>query len=195
MTDKEIAQRLLSKYKYRSKGGVACGDNDNIRYKEIVKERLLSCEELKYAINSPDLKDQPMDAYFGVHIKPYLVVPEVQHEVRTYIMYDTSFDDRPMRNDIMKYGELCFIVTCPVEDLIDSYTGIARHDLIGAILQDSINWSHAFGTQMRLVSDKSAISDSSYATRTLIFQQTGLNGITRTGKDTSVRVYNKDAEF
>lgn len=193
MDIKNIAQRLMAKYKYR-KNGTVSGDNDNIRYKEIVKEKLLECTDLAYAINSPDLKDAPMDAYYGTHIKPFLAVPETQHELRTYIMYDTSFDDKPLHNDVMKYGELCFIISCPVEDIIDEYTGIARHDLIAAILQDEINWSHAFGTQMRLISDKSALSDGSYATRTLIFQQTFPNGIVKT-KNKSTRMVNHNADL
>ena len=193
MDYKSIAKRLMAKYKYR-KNGLVCGDNDNIRYKEIVKEKLLECTDLIYAINSPDLQDAPMDAYYGTHIKPYLAVPETQHDVRTYIMFDTSFDDKPLHNDVMKYGELCFIIMCPYKDIIDEYTGIARHDLIAAILQDEINWSHAFGTQMKIVSDKSALSDGVYVIRTLIFQQTFPNGITKT-KNGMVRIKNRDAEL
>ena len=141
-----------------------------------------------------NLKDEPFDAYYGVHIKPFLAVPETQHGVRTYILFDTSFDDKPLHNEIMKYGELTFIISCPVEDIIDEYTGIARHDLIGAILQDEIDWSHAFGTQMKLISDKAALSDGSYATRTLIFQQTTPSGITKTTNGRT-RIFNRDEGF
>ena len=53
-------------------------------------------------------------------------------------------------------------------------------DLIGNIIRDKINWSNIFGLQCKLISDKESVTDTEYATRKLIFQQTTLNSITKT---------------
>lgn len=183
-TSKEIARCLIEKYKKSP------SDNDNIRYKEIVKQKLLNCDELIYAINNEELLAQKasMDQYFNVNIKPYLTVPETQHAVKTYILYDVCFSEKPQYNDFLKYAQLQFMIMCPTENIIDKYTGIARHDLIAAILQEEINWSNAFGTVMKLVNDVATVTDTTYATRTLIFEQTAPSGLTKNSIKISSKV-------
>lgn len=179
MDSKKIAQALINRYKKSH------SNNDNIYYKEIIKQKLLSCEDLIYALNNAELlkEDVPMDAYYGNVIRPNLAIPETQHNIKHFLLYDTSFDETARYSkDYLKYGQICFIIMCSIEDIIDKLTGIARHDLIAAIIQDEINWSNAFGTQIRLVSDKATLTDTTYATRTLIFEQTTTNGVTRNGR-------------
>ena len=37
---------------------------------------------------------------------------------------------------------------------MDKETGIARHDLLAALIIDDFAWSNDFGVQLRLVSDR-----------------------------------------
>lgn len=185
MNSKDISQSLINRYKKSH------SNNDNIYYKEIVKQKLLGCEDLMYALNCKEMQtdDAPMDAYYGTIIRPNLAIPQTQHSIKHFLLYDTSFDETARYSkDFLKYGQICFIIMCSVEDIIDKLTGIARHDLIAAIIQDEINWSNAFGTQIKLISDKATITDTTYATRTLIFEQTTTNGVTRNGRFISSEV-------
>ena len=68
------------------------------------------------------------------------------------------------------------------KDIYDKYSGIARHDLIAALITDEFNWTNMFGTQIHLISDKPMVVDMNYAGRTLIFEQTTTNSIVKNGR-------------
>ena len=59
-------------------------------------------------------------------------------------------------------------------------TGVGRHDLIGARIKDAINWSNKFGTQCELVEDLENVTDTDYATRTLVFEMETPKNIVKT---------------
>ena len=155
-------------------------DDTNIHYKELIKETFLNCDELIYALNNDKLKDCENDEYFGDNILPYLIIPETQTNVKHYVCYKIDFDEVPKYNDIQKIVTITFIVMCDVRDNIEKSTGIPRHDLIANIIRDRLNWSNIFGLQCKLISDKESVTDTEYATRKLVFQQTTLNSITKT---------------
>ena len=155
-------------------------DDTNIHYKELIKETFLNSDELIYALNNDELKDCDNDEYFGVNILPYLIIPETQTNIKHYVCYKVDTDDVLKYNEIQKYVTITFIVMCDVRDNIEKSTGLTRHDLIGNLIKDRINWSNIFGLQCKLISDKESVTDTEYATRKLVFQQTTLNSITKT---------------
>lgn len=192
---------------------VKAPDDDNTRYKQIIYELFLKCPELLYAINEKEYEhelfnddgtinyDGEWDLYFSDsqrdgNIRPYLFVPQTQTEVHNYICYQTHFDETPRYNGVEKYGLITFNIIIHGSDRIDKLTGIPRHDLIGAIIKNRINWSNMFGTQCHVVSDKESITDNDYLIRTLVFRITTLNNIVQskynneTGK-ISTNVINK----
>ena len=64
--------------------------------------------------------------------------------------------------------------------MIEKRTGIARHDLIGALILDMFNWSNLFTDQIHCVSDVPSITDNDYVTRTIIFEQLTDNNLVKT---------------
>lgn len=80
----------------------------------------------------------------------------------------------------MKLLQITFYILCEEKNNIEKRTGIARHDLIGAIIMDIFNWSNLFGGQIHCVSDVPSVTDNDYATRTIIFEQTTDNNLTKT---------------
>ena len=60
---------------------------------------------------------------------------------------------------------------------MDKLTGIPRHDLLAAIIQEQINWTNIFGTQCMIISDQESTIDNNYLVRTFIFQATMPNSI------------------
>ena len=179
-------------------------DDDNILFKEKIKTHLLNCPELLYALHNKELEselfdssgnlliDGEWDRYFesgdnSGNIKPYIYIPETQAVVDNYVCYTVSFDEKTRYNEIMKYGLITFTVFVNGQDAIDKETGMPRHDLIASIIREYFNWTNIFGTQCYLVSDKEGITDNSYLTRTLIYQLTKPNSITKTTlKDSKV---------
>ena len=185
-------------------------DDDNIRYKEIIKDALLNNAELLYALNNKELESElfdgdklnidedtgellgEVDRYFGdnSNIRPYLFIPDTQTEVKHYVCYQVTFDELPRYSNIQKYTEITFNIFVNGKDRTDKLTGIPRHDLIASIIRERFNWSNIFGMQTHLISSKESVTDNNYLVRTLIFQIVDTNGIvtTQNGK-TSVTNY------
>lgn len=187
-------------------------DDDNIRYKNIIKKALLNCPELLYALNNKELESElfdddenllineetgeligEVDRYFGDNssIRPSLFIPETQTKVNSYVCYQVMFDELPRYNKIQKYTEITFNIFVNGKDRTDKETGIPRHDLIASIIREKINWSNIFGMQTHLVSSKESITDNNYLVRTLIFQITDVNGITNTPNGGKPSIINK----
>lgn len=169
-------------------------DDDNTRYKQIIYKAFLECPELLYSIHETSLEselfnddgtinyDGEWDMYFSDssrdgNIRPYLFIPQTQTEVHNYICYQTHFDQMPRYNSIEKYGLITFTIMIHGSDRMDKMTGLPRHDLLGAIIKDKINWSNLFGTQCHVITDKESMTDNDYVVRTIIFQTTALNNI------------------
>lgn len=171
-------------------------DDDNIRFKKRIKERLLHCPELLYALHNPDLENElfnedgtintegDWDLYHGDegNIRPALFVPFTQSTVLNYVCYTTNFDDLLKYNDKSKNMEITFTIFVNGKDLIDKPTGIQRHDLIASIIREYINWSNIFGPQCHLVKDKEGTTDNDYVMRTLVFEFTIPNSLAKTIK-------------
>ena len=175
-------------------------DDDNIRYKEKIHDALLSNVELLYALNNEELESElfdednnllideetgellgEVDRYFGdnSNIRPYLFIPDTQTDVKHYVCYQVAFDELPRYPNIQKYTEITFNIFVNGKDRTDKLTGIPRHDLLAAIIQEQINWTNIFGTQCMIISDQESTIDNIYLVRTFMFQATMPNSITK----------------
>ena len=173
-------------------------DDDNIKYKDIIRKALLNCPELLYALNNKELESElfdedgnllidkdtgellgEVDRYFGDNssIRPSLFIPDTQTTVNSYVCYQVMFDELPRYQNIYKYNEIIFNIFVNGKDRTDKLTGIPRHDLIASIIRERFNWSSIFGMQSKLISSKESITDNDYVVRTLIFQIEDTNGI------------------
>ena len=196
-TEKELKSILLS-----FKDNV---DSDDIRVKEKIKEMIIDNELIIFALNNKELTDKKAepDEYLGVNILPYYLINSVEHSVNNYICYEVSYDmaqsyqyskSHNALNSTVKTLSIIFHILCDEKDIIDRNTGIARHDLLAALIQDQFNWSNEFGAKLMLVSDVPTTVDKHYACRTLVFQQTTDNNVVKTVDDIP-RFINKINEY
>lgn len=157
-------------------------DADNIKYKEIIKKSLINNDLIIYLLNNKDLESIEADPsdYLGVNILPAYMIHPTQHNVQNYICYEVGYRELERYNSKMKLLQITFYILCEEKNNIEKRTGIARHDLIGAIIMDIFNWSNLFGGQIHCVSDIPSVTDNDYATRTIIFEQTTDNNLTKT---------------
>ena len=188
-------------------------DDDNIKYKDIIKKALLNCPELLYALNNnelePELFDEDgnllidkdtgellgeVDRYFGdnSNIRPSLFIPDTQTTVNNYVCYQVMFDELPRYQNIYKYHEIIFNIFVNGKDRTDELTGIPRHDLIASIIREKFNWSSIFGMQSKLISSKESTTDNNYVVRTLIFQIEDTNSIVYTPFDENSYIRNNE---
>lgn len=188
-------------------------DDDNIKYKDIIKKALLNCPELLYALNNKELESElfdedgnilidkdtgellgEVDRYFGdnSNIRPSLFIPDTQTTVNSYVCYQVMFDELPRYQNIYKYNEIIFNIFVNGKDRTDKLTGIPRHDLIASIIREKFNWSSIFGMQSKLISSKESTTDNNYVVRTLIFQIEDTNGIVYTPFDENSYIRNNE---
>jgi hypothetical protein len=142
-------------------------DDDVIRWKELIKEKLLSNEYILFALNSED--EKAPDDYFGTEIRDSLVIPEIQTRPTHFLTYQVGFSNISLKNESRKYGEVIFNIFCSNADNRENYSGLNRHDLIGSLIRETFTWSNVFGNQCKLESNKETTLDSNYARRTLVF--------------------------
>ena len=188
-------------------------DDDNIKYKDIIRKALLSCPEVLYALNNKELESElfdedgnllidkdtgellgEVDRYFGdnSNIRPSLFIPDTQTTVNSYVCYQVMFDELPRYQNIYKYNEIIFNIFVNGKDRTDELTGIPRHDLIASIIREKFNWSSIFGMQSKLISSKESTTDNNYVVRTLIFQIEDTNRIVYTPFDEDSYIRNNE---
>jgi hypothetical protein len=182
-------------------------DDDVIQYKTKIKDALLKCPEILYALNETELQDElfdekgnlneegEWDRYFGdgANIRPYLYIPETQSFTKHYLCYQVGFDDLSKSNNIMKDTLITFEAIIDGKDAVDTLTGIPRHDLIGSIIRERFNWSSIFGMQTKLISNKESTTDNDFVTRTLVFEINDTDGINYTPYGD--KTYIKNSEY
>lgn len=196
--------------------GYATYDDEGVKYKEKIRQNLLKCPELLYALHEEELESElfyenedgelvlnideetgellgEVDRYFGesANIRPYLFIPETQTTVCHYICYQVMFDESPRYSDTQKYTHITFTIFVNGKDREDELTGIPRHDLIASIIREKFNWSNIFGMQTHVISSKESTTDNNFLVRTLVFQVTDTNGIVNTPLNGNSRIINR----
>lgn len=167
-------------------------EDDNTQLKNQIKEKLvnniylakaLDNKNLEYRLNKKsDILEINPEEYFGINILPYLLVPPTQTEVANYVCFETrsvrSSSFNRNYNKAIKVQQIIFQIMCQeqnkdVEGLYDgaicSY-GVARHDLIAAILKHEFNYYPFKGGKAVLVQDNSGSTDTNYAMRELTYE-------------------------
>ena len=162
-------------------------DSDDIRYKEIIKQSLINSDLIIYLLNNKELEDVEADPsdYLGINILPYYLIHPTQHNVQNYICYETETRELERNNPNIKLQRIIFYVLCEEKNNIEKNTGIARHDLIAALLIDMFNWTNLFTNRIHIISNIPSVVDNDYACRTLIFEQITDNNLAKTRNGTT----------
>ena len=166
-------------------------DSDDIKVKETIKKILLDNKLIIYALHNKELEEEEADPedYYGINILPYYMIKPVQHNVQNYLCYEVAYDmerkfdyskSHNKLNPTIKNMSIIFTILCHHRNVVDEETGIARHDLLAALVQDQFNWSSEFGNKIMLISDEPSVVDTNYACRTLVFRQTTDNNVVKT---------------
>ena len=191
---KEDSKRLAS-LKYVT-------DDDNIRIKEIIKQKLLANDDIIHVLDNKKLQDAEAenDEYFWENIFPFYLIPDAQTDSQNFICFTVGYENvernftnsSRMYNDLQRHLHIVFVILCEKKNLKDRDTGIARHDLLAALIQNEFNLTNYFGRRMLLVSDNESTVDSVYACRTLVFSQTTDNNVTKTQYGNPSRIVTKE---
>lgn len=173
-------------------------DSDDIRIKNIIKNKLESNPYIKYVLNPTGYEvgeeEDDDDSPFESNIIPYYAVFDTQTEVDNFICFETSYDELQRYNKCMKLQQIIFYVLCHSRSVDDKVLGMARHDALSALLIDQFDYTTVFGNRIHLVSNKPGLVDSRYVSRTLIFESITDNNLART-VDGIPRLINKQRDI
>lgn len=173
---------------YRDKTKVDC---DDIKVKEQIKSKLLNNKYIVHVLNNTELDEDCPDEYFGINILPYYMITPTQIDVQNFICYEVQYDEINRYNNRVKNLQIIFYILCDQKNIIDKDTYLARHDLLAALIMDEFNWKNYFGSKIHCIEDKPSVVDTDYACRTLVFEQTTDNNLTKT-RDGIPRTVNKE---
>ncbi len=163
-------------------------ESDDIRVKERIKEVLLNNRFIIHVLDNKELEElvdedgTGTDEYFNTCIFPHYIINPTQHSANTFICYEVSYnnDSRASRTSIAaKELYVTFEILSNYKVLINQDTGIAKHDLLAALITDQFNFSNYFGKTLTLISDVPSVVDNDFACRTLTFKQTTDNNLVK----------------
>ena len=164
-------------------------DEVDVRYKQIIKKKLLANHKLIYLLHNKELEDEEAEAdeYLNINILPYYIIAPTQTNVKNFICFETSMENVSRGNSVMKIQQIIFYILCHKADIDVKELSSPRHDLLAAEIINMFQGCNDFGTQLKLMSDKPSTTDNDYATRTLIFTQLTTNSITNENRTMNLR--------
>lgn len=144
-------------------------DDDIIEIKRIIKQTLVSDIDILKALNNPELDIENPDEFLDNNIFGFIRIPHTQDTVKNFICFSVDDIEEHRYNELMKIQNITFTVICHLNDMKTEYS-MDRHDLLGYLIRDTINWSNIFGLQFKLIYNKESVMDSDYYCRTLKFE-------------------------
>lgn len=177
-------------------------DNDNVRVKEVIKQKLLANDDIIHVLDNKDLQesDAENDEYYWENIFPMYLIPDSQTTAQNFICFTVGYENVERNftnssrtyNDYQKHLHVVFIILCDKKNLKDRDTGIARHDLLASLIQNEFNFTNYFGRKIELIADNETTVDNVYACRTLVFSQITDNNVTKTKYGEPSRIVTKE---
>lgn len=153
-------------------------DDDIIKAKRLIREKLYSDPDIIEVLNNPNLNPDEPDTYVDTNIFDYIRLPGTITEVKNYICFDVKQDRLSYTNEHMKSQLYIFHVFCHADDIKTPY-GMSRHDLLAYLIRDIFNYSNCFGTQLIEKSNEPGIVENYYSSRLIVFKETTPNSLNR----------------
>ena len=177
-------------------GGGDCYD-DNERYKYKIMKMLTENQDVLWTLHNAELEKTCSyidenneislngDAYRNVSIFNFLKIPGIQSEVKNFICFEVNDIEQPRYNDSLLIKNIIFRTVSHDDDYLTDW-GIARQDLLAAIIQSGFDWTNAFGLHIEKISDKGRIAENGYYYREFIYETTVPNNLVNKAKNGGV---------
>lgn len=137
--------------------------------KRQIKQMLINDTDILEVLHNPKIDIDSPDEFLDTNIFGFIRIPNTQDTVRNFICFTVDDIEEHRFNEVMKLQDIQFVVICHLSDMKTEY-GIDRHDLLGYLIRDTINWTNLFGLQFKLIYNKESTIDGDYYCRTLKFE-------------------------
>lgn len=145
--------------------------DDIIEKKSIVGELFYTDPDIIEVLDNSKIDPTCPDEAMYECIYPFIRIPGVQDESKSYICYTLDDNGINNTNKAMKTQSLKIVIFVH-QDIVKTKMGVNRHDLLGHLIKDILNQSNALGMQLDCIFDREGTTDTNYATRTLQFEMT-----------------------
>lgn len=157
-------------------------NDDIIEMKRLIKQTLIADTDILEALHNPDIDIDSPDEFLDNNIYGFIRIPTTQDTVRNFICFTVDDIEEHRFNEVMKIQNITFTTICHLSDMKTEY-GIDRHDLLGYLIKDTINWSNIFGLQFKLNYNKESVIEGDYYCRTIKFEATKPNSLNKARMD------------
>ena len=114
--------------------------------------------------------------YQDVAIFNFLKVPDIQSEVKNFICFEVNDIEIPRLSTVLMTKNIIFRTISHESDYKTDY-GIARQDLLAAIIKSKFDWSNMFGMHLELCSDRGRVAENGYYYREFVYETTTANNL------------------
>ena len=174
--------------------------DDNERFKYKIMKMLTENQDILWTLhnkalekNSCIIKDGDEneiemlngDAYRDVSIYNFLKIPDIQSTVKNYICFEVNDIEQPRYNDSLIIKNIIFR-TVSHEDDYKTDWGIARQDLLAAIIQSEFDWTNIFGLHLEKIYDRGRVAENGYYYREFAYETTVPNNLVNKAKNGGV---------
>jgi len=183
--------------------GGDCFYDDNERYKYKIMKMLTENQDILWTLHNSQLEEKKYyvkdefgeekemlngDTYRDVSIFNFLKIPETQSTVKNYICFEVNDIEPPRYNDSLIKKNIVFR-TVSHEDDYKTDWGIARQDLLSAIIQSEFDWTNIFGIHLEKISDRGRVAENGYYYREFVYETTIPNNLANKARNGGVSLY------
>lgn len=167
--------------------GISDSYDDTERYKYQIMQMLTNNQDILWTLHNKTFEKNidtngnlNGDYYRDVNIFSFLKVPGTQDEVKNFICFEVDDVSVPYESLIKK--NISFRTITHENDFKTDW-GIARQDLLAAIIKNEFDWSNVFGMHLEKVYDKGRIAENGYYYREFIYETTVPNNLVNKAKN------------
>lgn len=143
--------------------------DDIIEKKSMVGELFYNDPDIIEVLDNSKIDPTCPDEAMYECIYPFIRIPGVQDESKSYICYTLDDNGVNPTNKAMKIQSMKVVIFVH-QDIVKTKIGVNRHDLLGHLIKDVLNQSNALGMQLNCIFDREGTTDTNYVTRTLQFE-------------------------
>lgn len=153
-------------------------------YKYLIMDILTKNQDILKTLHNKDLEAEENringllngDLYKNVNIFNFLKVPDTQSLVKNFICFEVNDIEIGRYNETLMTKNIVFR-TISHEDDYKTDWGIARQDLLAAIIKSEFDWTNIFGIHLTKISDRGRIGEGGYYYREFTYETTTANNL------------------
>ena len=155
--------------------------DDIARYKYKIMQMLSEDTDLISTLHNEELDSSKGDDYRYVNIFDFLKIPGTQSTVKNFVCFEVNDVEQPRYTEGLMKKYIVFRTVSHEDDVQTDY-GMARQDLMAAIIKNKFDWSQVFGMHIEKIQDYGKITENGYYYREFVYETITPNNLVNKAK-------------